>query len=88
MGLTFCVPPVGPMLYEVPSVPVIVTWIVLVVVTVSTDELPAAIEAGEAERVTVGAEVEPVKLVPAQPATSKVSKAPANARGRVNGPGR
>jgi hypothetical protein len=87
MGLTFCVPPVGPMLYELPSVPVILTWVEFVAVTVSMDELPAAMEAGEAERVTIGAVVEPVKLVPEQPAMSKKSKAPGNARKTVIGPG-
>jgi hypothetical protein len=41
--------------YVLPSVPVTVTWVAYVVVTVRAEELPSLIEVGFAERLTVGA---------------------------------
>jgi hypothetical protein len=54
VGLTACVPPFGCRLYELPSVPVTITWVALVAVTVKVDELPELIEGGLAVMVTVG----------------------------------
>lgn len=54
VGLTDCVPPVGWRVYELPSVPVIVTAVALLAVTVSVDELPEVMEVGLAVMLTVG----------------------------------
>lgn len=55
VGLTVSEPPVGePDVYVLPSVPVIVTDVAFVAVTVRVDELPEVIEAGLAVIVTVG----------------------------------
>jgi hypothetical protein len=54
VGLTACVPPVALKVYELLSVPVTVTPVAFVAVTVSVDELPALIEAGLAVILTVG----------------------------------
>jgi hypothetical protein len=64
-----------------------VTWVAFPAVAVSVDELPAVIDAGEAETATVGADVEPEKLVPPQPAISNESKAPGTARASAKVPG-
>ncbi len=53
-GLTACVPPLGCTLNVLPSEPVNVMDVAFVAVTVSVEELPAAIEAGLAPMVTVG----------------------------------
>jgi hypothetical protein len=53
-GLTEGVPPLGCRLYVLPSVPVTVTVVAFVAVTVSVDEAPEAMEVGVAEIVTVG----------------------------------
>jgi hypothetical protein len=55
VGLTDCVPPVDVRVYELPSLPVIVTPVALVAVTVSVDDPPAVIEVGLAAILTVGA---------------------------------
>ena len=54
VGLTACVPPFGCRVYELPSVPVTITWVALLAVTVKVDELPELIEGGLAVMVTVG----------------------------------
>ena len=54
-GLTTCVPPVAPSVYELPSEPVIVTLEAFVAVAVRVDESPAVIEVGFAVMATVGA---------------------------------
>ena len=54
-GVTACVPPLACSVYEVPSVPVTVTCVALVAVTVRIDELPEVIEVGFAVMLTVGA---------------------------------
>lgn len=54
LGLTACVPPVADKVYELLSVPVIVTWVALVAVTVRMDEAPALMALGFAMMLTVG----------------------------------
>ena len=77
IGLTACVPPFDCRVYVLPSDPVIVTCVAFVAVTVSMDELPAAIEVGLALMPTIGAVgVEPpLKAVP-QPVNSRHSERP------------
>jgi hypothetical protein len=53
VGLTNCVPPLVCSVYELPSVPVTVTAVAFVAVTIKTDADPAAIEVGLAVMVTV-----------------------------------
>jgi hypothetical protein len=55
VGLTACVPPAAARVYELPSLPATVTVVAFAAVTVRVEELPAAIEVGFAEMVTVGA---------------------------------
>jgi hypothetical protein len=55
LGVTLCVPPVDCRVYELPSLPVTVTPVAFVAVTVNRDELPAVIDAGLAVMLTVGA---------------------------------
>ena len=55
VGFTPCVPSAWGSLYEVPSEPVIVTAVALVLATVSVEEPPGAMEEGLALMVTVGA---------------------------------
>jgi hypothetical protein len=55
LGLTGCVPPVACSVYELPLLPVTITPVALVAVTVNKDELPAVIDAGLAVMATVGA---------------------------------
>jgi hypothetical protein len=59
VGLTTCVPPLDGKVYELPSVPVIVTWVAFVATTVRVDELPGEIEAGLAVMLTAGFATEP-----------------------------
>jgi len=54
VGLTTWVPPVDDRLKRLLSVPLTVTCVALVAVTVSVDELPEAIEVGLALTVMVG----------------------------------
>ena len=54
VGLTDCVPPLDPKVYLLPSVPLIVTCVAPVAVTVKTEEFPDVMDAGLAEMVTVG----------------------------------
>ena len=54
VGLTVTVPPVVDSGYDVPSVPLTVTFVALVAVTVSVSELPWLIELLAAEIATVG----------------------------------
>ena len=54
-GLTTCVPPFACRLYVLPSVPLTVTCVALVAVTVSVDEAPAAIDVGLALIPMIGA---------------------------------
>lgn len=54
VGVTNSVPPLGARVYELLSVPVIVTWLAFVAVTVKVDEFPEMIEAGLAVMLTVG----------------------------------
>jgi hypothetical protein len=58
-GLTTCGPPLDGKVYELPSVPVIVTWVAFVATTVRVDELPGEIEAGLAVMLTPGFATEP-----------------------------
>jgi hypothetical protein len=55
VGVTVCVPPVARNVYELPSLPEMVTVAAFTAVTVSVDELPGAMEGGTAVSVTVGA---------------------------------
>ena len=54
-GLTDCVPPEAASVYELPSLPLIVTWVALVATTFNDEEPPTAIDAGLAVMATVGA---------------------------------
>ena len=54
VGVTAWVPPFAGKLYELPSLPVTVSWVALVAATVNMDELPAGIEVGFAVMLTVG----------------------------------
>ena len=54
-GLTVLVPPVAARLYELPSLPEIVTCVELVALTVRLDEFPAGIDEGFAVMLAVGA---------------------------------
>jgi hypothetical protein len=54
-GVTDCVPPAAPSVYALPSLPLIVTWVALVATTFNDEEPPAAIDAGLAVMLTVGA---------------------------------
>ena len=58
--------------YELPSVPLTVTWVALVAETVKVDELPERIDGGFAVMVTVGAgsEVPVLGAIPEQPVNS------------------
>jgi hypothetical protein len=62
-GLTTCVPPLIGRVYELPSVPVNVTCVAFVAVTVKTDGLPKTIDVGLAMMVTVGAGFEAAVMV-------------------------
>jgi hypothetical protein len=55
VGLTIWLPPLGCRVYELPSLPLIVTAVELVAVTVNVDDLPEIIDAGLALMLTVGA---------------------------------
>jgi hypothetical protein len=61
-GLTACVPPVELSWYELPSDPLTVTPEALAAVTVSVDEAPAAMEAGDATMLTVAGLIMPTWL--------------------------
>jgi hypothetical protein len=54
-GLTDLVPPVAVSVYEEPSLPVTTTFVALAATTVNVDELPAVMEDGAAEMLTVAA---------------------------------
>jgi hypothetical protein len=54
VGVTNSVPPLGARVYELLSVPVIVTWLAFVAVTVKVDEFPDMIEVGLDVMLTVG----------------------------------
>ena len=54
MGVTACVPPVPDRVYELLSLPVIVTVTAFVAVTVNVAEAPAVIEVGLAAIETAG----------------------------------
>ena len=54
-GLTACVPPIACRGYVLPSLPVTVTWVEFVAVTVKIAELPEVIDIGFAAMVTAGA---------------------------------
>jgi hypothetical protein len=78
VGLTGWVPPLACRVYVLPSVPVTITWVAFVAVTVKMEELPETIEAGLVEMLTIGAGFEiPVKLTP-HPITSKANGRPDN----------
>jgi hypothetical protein len=55
VGLTACVPPAAVRVYELPSLPLMVTEVAFAAVTVRVEDAPAAIDAGLAVMVTVGA---------------------------------
>ena len=55
VGLTTCDPPLALRVYELPSLPLIVTPVALVAVTVKVEDLPETIEVGLALSVTVAA---------------------------------
>ena len=55
VGLTIWLPPLGCRVYELPSVPLIVTAVALVAATVKVDDLPEVMEVGLAVMVTVAA---------------------------------
>jgi len=59
------VPPLTDKVYELPSVPVTVTFVALVAVTVKMDELPAVTDVGLAVMATVGAAVTAVTVTTA-----------------------
>jgi len=64
VGLTDTVPPVAPKVRLLPLVPLSVTWVAFVAVTVTTEEPPLAIVVGLAVIVTVAApELLPVPTV-------------------------
>jgi hypothetical protein len=54
-GLTDCVPPEDPRVYELPSLPLIVICVAWRTDTVNVDALPALTEVGLAEMFTIGA---------------------------------
>ena len=55
MGLTDCVPPVAAKVYELPSLPVMVTLVEFFAVTVRVVELPTVMVDSLAVKVTTGA---------------------------------
>ena len=55
-GLTDWLPPLVPRGYELPSLPLRVTFVALVAVTVIVEDPPEAMEVGFAEMLTVGDE--------------------------------
>lgn len=55
VGLTDCAPPFEAKMYELPSLPLTVTAVALLAVTVSVEELPEVIEVGFAAILTIGA---------------------------------
>jgi hypothetical protein len=59
VGATDTDPPVGPNVRRLPLLPLSVTFVAFVTVTVTTDEAPFAIEVGLAVIVPVGADVPP-----------------------------
>jgi hypothetical protein len=63
VGLTDCVPPLGWRVYELPLVPVNVTCVAFVAVTVKMDGFPAITEVGFAMMVTVGGGLEAAATV-------------------------
>ena len=63
MGLTDCVPPVAARVYELLSLPVIVTVVAFVAATVKVDEEPAGMDVGLALIETVGAGIVTVTVV-------------------------
>jgi hypothetical protein len=67
------VPPAAERLKELPSLPAMVTVVALVAVTVRVEGLPAETDAGLAAMLTVGAVMEPVKLVPPHPVNANGS---------------
>jgi hypothetical protein len=54
VGLTACVPPLDCMVYELPSLPVTVTVVALLALTVNVAVCPAVMLAGAAVTVMVG----------------------------------
>ena len=63
VGLTDCVPPVAWSVYELPSVPVTVTAVAFVAVTVKIDADPAGIEVGLAAMLTVAVGLDAIVTV-------------------------
>jgi hypothetical protein len=63
VGLTDCVPPVAARVYELLSLPVIVTVVAFVAATVKVDEEPAGMDVGLALIETVGAGIVTVTVV-------------------------
>ena len=55
VGLTDCAPPFEAKVYELPSLPLTVTAVALLAVTVNVEELPEVIEVGSAAILTLGA---------------------------------
>jgi hypothetical protein len=76
VGFTVCVPPAAGSVYELPSDPVIVTFLSFAAVTDSVAVPPAAMEAGLAEILTVGAGIVTLPLtLPHPTAMTKGAKA-------------
>ena len=76
-GLTVCVPPFGCRVYELPSVPVTITWVAFTADTVKMDELPDAIEVGFAVMLTVGGGFAPTVKIALAEVVPPVPVAPA-----------
>ena len=75
-GVTDWVPPAAPSVYELPSLPLIVTCVALLAATVKVDALPAAIDEGLAAMLTTGngltVTVAVAELIPPGPAAVTV----------------
>jgi hypothetical protein len=73
VGATLCVPPVSGSVYELPSDPLIVTFVAFAAVTDKVDDAPAAIDVGLAETLTVGKALVILPLTPPHPATASTA---------------
>ena len=84
MGWTDCAPPLACRVYELPSVPVTVTRVEFVAVTVNIDELPDGIEARLAVILTVGTAGSGFELIaPAPPHPVTRRRIDASAAGQI-----
>jgi len=79
-GLTDCVPPASGSVYELPSEPVIVTFVAFAALTDSMEAAPEATEAGLAEMLTEGRASVILPLTPPHPTRKSADARPRNPR--------